>query len=554
MSLHRLKIGVGILVAAWIAVASNACAADANDDAARLTKELGGADADRLLAYLQAQIPSEASRKRLAELIEQLGSPTFRVREDAMRKIIDAGPIALPMLRSATNNSDKEIAGRAQRSIERIQQGERFDLPIAAIRQLIRAKESRAIKVILEYLPTVPDDSFRAEVMETLAASIANGKTVDPALKDALNNSATRADSIQLLLKSNDPDIRKQIKSYLSDKDSTVRFYAAMYLLHRGDRDSVPALIRIVAEAPSSLIWQQAEEALYALAGDRAPSVEMKSGSIEERKAASEHWASWWTAKGSQVLFGRTDDYPTDVAAVAETGDNGQVAEDSGRVFEWRREGKPRFNIKNLNGPVDVRVLPGRRILVAQQNARRVSEFDFNGKVLWEQTFDDSPVSVMRLANGNTFVATMDRVMEMRRSGEIVYSHLCDPSTSISDANKLSDGRIAIISTDNDLIILSPGGKEIRRIPVDSSGALEAQPNGHVLVSQTSSGRLTEFDAKGDKVVDLTVPGAWMGTRLPDGNFLVASKANRKMMKVDPMGKVIYEQDVEGPPHSLHWR
>ena len=254
------------------------------------------------------------------------------------------------------------------------------------------------------------------------------------------------------------------------------------------------------------------------------------------------------------MLFGRPDDYPNDVAAVAETGALDRAGEESGRVYEWRREGKPRFNIKNMHGPVDVRVLPGKRLLVAQQNGRKVTETDFNGKVLWEQTFDDGPVSVMRLPNGNTFVATMERVLEVRRDGEIVNSIPCDPNTSISDANKLSDGRIAIITTDNELILMSPGGKEIKRAEVDSSGALEALPGGHVLVSQTSSGRITEFDEKGQKVMDIKVDGAWMATRLPDGNMLVASKTKKKMIKVDPKGKVIYEYDVEGLPHSLHWR
>jgi len=558
MSLRRMGMAVSLGLAAWSA-GFTARAADANDDTARLTKELGGADANRLMNYLDGQIPSETTKRRLTALIQQMGDPAFRVREDAMQRLIAAGPVALPLLRSATSDSDKEIAARAQRSIDNIQQGAHFDLPIVAIRELARLKELRAIDPILRYLPNVAEDSFRADVVDALASLGVSGKSVAPALKQALGNPAFRADVIQLLLKSNDPEIRNQIKTFLADKDSTVRFYAAQYLLHHGDRDSVPALIGIVADAPPGVIWQQAEEALYALAGDLAPSVEIKSGSVADRKAAAEHWSAWWAAKGGQVLFGRTDDYPTDVAAVTETGDLNQGGEESGRVYEWRPEGKPRFNVKNLHGPVDVRVLPGNRVLVAMQNGRRVSELDFRGKVLWEQTIDDGPVSVMRLPNGNTFIATMERVMEVRRDGEVVYSYTCDPDTTISDANKLSDGRIAIISTGNDrsagsLILLSPGGKELKRIEVDSSGALEAQPNGHVLVSQTATGRITEFDAKGKKALDLKVEGAWMATRLPDGNLLVAKKNEKKMVKIDPKGKVIFEHEVEGAPHSLHWR
>jgi HEAT repeat protein len=547
MSVRRITLGLGFALAILNGVAATGLAADSADDSARLKKELGSADADRLIAYIRSQIPSDATTKRVAELIEQLGNANFRMREEAMHRLIETGPVALVQLRAATTSSDREVASRAQKSIDKIQQGERFDLPMAAIRQLAKLNDPRTIKLMLEYMPTVGNDSFRAEIMEALGELCLAGKTVHPAILEALNDPKLRAEAIQLLVKRNDPELRKQIKSYLTDKDPTVRFHVAMHLLKRGDRDSVPALINVIAEAPSARIWQQAEEALYALAGDLAPSVEMKSGSVEDRKSAANHWSAWWEAKGAQVLFGRADDYPTDVAAVAETGE-------AGRVFEWRAEGKPRFDLKRLNGPVDVRVLPGRRLLIAQQTGQQVTEYDFNGKILWQQEFEDEPVSVMRLPNGNTFVATMERVLEVRRDGEVVYSFPIDQTTSVSDANKLSDGRIAVLTTDNDLIILSPAGKEIKRLQVDSSGALEALADGHVLVSQTTTGRITEFDAKYNKVLDIKVDGAWMATHLPDGNLLVASKVKRKMIKVDRQGKIISEHDVDGQPHSLHWR
>src|SRR5262249_39838290 len=158
----------------------------------------------------------------------------------------------------------------------------------------------------------------------------------------------------------------------------------------------------------------------------------------------------------------------------------------------------------------------------------------FNGKVIWEQQIEDGPVSVMRLPNGNTFIATMFRVLEVRRNGDTVYSYPVEDG--ISDANKLTDGRIAIISTDDAVIFLGPNGKEGKRARADSQGALEGQPNGHLLVSQTQTGRISEFDAKGDKVLDLKIDGAWMATRLPDGNLLVASKSKRKMTKMDTKG------------------
>src|SRR5262249_34698899 len=147
-----------------------------------------------------------------------------------------------------------------------------------------------------------------------------NGKEVHPAIKKALDDPRLRAAAVQLMLRSEDPAVRKDMKKYLTDKDAAVRFHVAMQLLQKGDRDSVPVLIGAIGESPSAIIWQQAEEALYALAGDLAPSIVVKSGTMEDRKEIADQWSEWWKAKGDQVLFGRKDDYPNDVCAVAETG------------------------------------------------------------------------------------------------------------------------------------------------------------------------------------------------------------------------------------------
>jgi hypothetical protein len=534
-----------LVLAAVLLPVPAVCSADTTEDEARLTKDIGGADADRVLAYLKGQIPHDETDKKVTDLIKQLGDANFRTRQDATKKLIEIGQPALPLLRTARSSSDKEVSDRAKRAIGEIEQGPRYDLPIVAIRRLAKLKDQRGVEIMLALLPASPEDPFHADIMQALSEVGVVGKQVHPAIRKALDDPKLRASAVQILLKSDDAELRKKLKDFLKDKDPAVRFHVAMALLPKGDRDAVPALISTIADSPGAALWQQAEEALYALAGDIAPAIPVKQGTTEDRKEVAEQWAAWWRQKGDQVLFGRKDDYPTDVCGVAETGGNN-------RVWEWRPEGKPRFNITDLVGPVDVRILPGKRVLIAEQNGHRVTERDFNGKIIWEQPFDDGPVSVMRLPNGNTFVATIGRVTEVRRNGEVVYSHPVEDG--VSDANKLTDGRIAIISTDDSVIFLSPSGKEIKKVPVDGQGALEAQPNGHVLVSQTGTGRITEFDAKGDKVMDLKIDGAWMATKLPDGNLLVASKSKRKMTKVDTKGKTIAEYDIDGQPHSIHWR
>jgi hypothetical protein len=542
MSLWR-----SVFLILMIAIGLSACAADPTDDEKRLQKDIGGADAEHVLTYLRGQMPTEVTKQQIIELIEQMGSANFKQRQEATRKLVQAGPVALPLLRAASNHTDKEIAGRAKRCITDIQAGARADLTTIAIRHLARLQHQDSVDVLLAFLPTVSEEQLHDEILETLGKLGITGKTVHPALKKALDNPQLRPAAVQILLQSDDAEITKQLRTYLKDKDPTVRFHVAMKLMRKGDRDAVPIVIGLVGEAPNGMMWQQAEEALYELAGELAPAVETKSGNSDDRKEAAQHWSEWWKAKGDQVLFGRKDDHPTDTCVVTETGQ-------SNRVFEWRPDGKPRFEITGLTGCVDAHLLPGHRVLIAEQNGQRVTERSFSGKVLWEHAFDDGPVSVQRLPNGNTFVATMQRVLEVTRDGQTLYSHPVDGNTSISDANRLTDGRIAIVTTDGKVIFMSAAGKELKSVDLDSQGALEALPNGRVLVSQVGTGRIVEFDAKGDKAMDVKLAGAWMGTRLPDGNTLVASKTKRKMTKIDKDGKVIWEKDIDGVPHSIHWK
>src|SRR5262249_23484010 len=159
-----------------------------------------------------------------------------------------------------------------------------------------------------------------------------------------------------------------------------------------------------------------------------------------DRKRIAEGWNNWWKAYGDQILLGQKEEHPNDTAVLTDT---------QGRVWEWRAEGKSRFDIKGAASPVDARILPGRRVLVADERGRRVTEQDFNGKLIWEKKFDEGPVSVQRLPNGNTFVALYSRVVEVRRDGQEVLSLFIASDGRISDANKLPDGRIGCLTNDN---------------------------------------------------------------------------------------------------------
>ena len=93
-----------------------------------------------------------------------------------------------------------------------------------------------------------------------------------------------------------------------------------------------------------------------------------------------------------------------------------------GRVFEIDPNGKERWSINDLRGPVDAVVVPGKRVLIAEYHSRRVSERDFTGKILWQKQVAN-PINVQRLRNGNTFIASRSHLMEVvDRAGKEVYT------------------------------------------------------------------------------------------------------------------------------------
>jgi HEAT repeat protein len=529
-------------------------------DEQRLNKQLGGTDPDRLLAFLKNQVLTDAMRTQFQKWIEEMGDRKFSVRQAASKKLIEAGPVALPALREATNNADREIASRAKRCMAEIESGPRYDLPMSVVRQLVRARHEKTVDALLEYFPTLADENFQAEVLKALAEAGTSGGRIHPSLMKALDDAdaTRRAAAVQILLRVPDgslrtegPALRPKIRAKLKDPDSAVRFHVAIGLAALGDRDAVAVLIELIKSAANPAHWQHAEEVLYTLAGELAPHPEVGEGTVEARKKISEQWAEWWSQRGGQVLLGQKDDRPTDAAVIADT---------QGRVFDWRPDDKPRFDIKNLTGPVDVRVLPGNRVLIAEESSDRVAELDYQGKVIWEHTFDEGPVSVQRLPNGNTFVALYSRVVEVRRDGQIVSSIPIPGGEEgigrISDANKFPDGRIACLCSNGQLLYLTSSGKEVLSKQLQGYGGVDWLPNGNLLCSLSmGGGKIQEIDPTGKIVWECnSVPKAWVGTRLPDGNTLITSKADHKMYKVDTKGQVLWEKEVDGRPHAMHWK
>src|SRR4051794_24870798 len=67
------------------------------------------ADTPSLLAFFRRRTPSGAEQARLAALVRRLGDEDFDTREQATRDLGDAGRAALPYLRAALADPDREV-------------------------------------------------------------------------------------------------------------------------------------------------------------------------------------------------------------------------------------------------------------------------------------------------------------------------------------------------------------------------------------------------------------------------------------------------------------
>jgi HEAT repeat protein len=508
-------------------------------------KSEGGAP----LEEIRKRTLTDDTRGKALALLKKLGDESFNVRETAQNDLEAMGVAVIPILRQNARDPDPEISARCRKCLEDLEKKKALPISAVAIRLLALRKPKGSAEALLAYVPSAEDEAITTEVQTALnAVAYPEGKP-DPVLLAALEDKTAmrRASAGEALAQSPDPEQRAVVRKLLKDTDPTVRLRVALALAQTRDKEAMPSLIASLADAPFDNA-SQVEAFLRQTAGDKAPK-ETLSADDESRRKCRDAWAAWWKDNSATVELARQ------METKRMLGYTLIVMANNMRICEIGLDGKERWHIEGLQNPWDAHVLPRNRVLIAEFNGSRVTERNLKGDILWQKQCNN-PISCQRLANGNTFIAMRNQLIEVNRDGKEVFT-FNRQNYDIMGAQKLKDGQIVFFTNGGMAVRLDAKGKEVKSFAIGHMpwGGGDVLPNGRIVVPQWQANKVVEYDADGKSVWEVAFQWPSSVMRLPNGNTLVASQNSNKVAEFDRSGKSVWEHQCNnGQPFRVRRR
>lgn len=512
-----------------------------------------------LIEFFKSRTLSEAERKNLSELINKLGSDDFDIRESASQTLARAGLAALPTLRSASRSDDVEVNRRIEMCLKTLDDVNESARVSAAALLLAHQKVQETPKVLLDYLPCIPNDETAADgIRVALSLYTKQIGKADPLLAQALvsQDAELRILAAQVLGE-NLPAMRPEVKKLLRDPEGKVRYNAGLTLARAGDKTVVPEMLKLITDGTLDLAYL-VEDMMFQLLGDAKMDVTISKGDTANRKASRDAWEKWWKENETKVDLAKLIDGVaikglTLIIEVDQVAINGG----QGRVWECGPDGIQRWEWTNVNGPVDIQVLPNGHYLLAEYYNSYVTERDREGKIVWRSPVqNNSTVAAQRLSNGNTLIATMSEVVEIKKDGTRVGDPYPRPQGTVYQVRQAKNGHTFILAG-NEIMELSRDRKELRKvsIPGGLSGwaGFDLLPNGNFLIAYYGSGRkVAEIDGTGKVVSEIgTQVDPTRVQRLRNGNTLIAGGNTMFCIEYDVNKKEVFRVPTKGRPFSV---
>jgi hypothetical protein len=545
------RVSACLVAVCWIVLTAPLSAHEETTGDEQFLRAAGmGTDDRSLLDFFRKQTADSAILRQAQQLIEQLGSESFTLRERASDDLPALGPAVLPLLyRSIRQTTDLEVRSRAREAVRQLQSQWPSESAAAAARLLKVRKPPGAAETLLAFLPGPYDEIVGEEIQETLCAFARSNIEVQPIFVRALASSvpAQRIAAAVALCRLDTAEYWPALRKLLQDPEASVRSRISRELASAGDRQAVPVLIDLLAELPAEQA-EQAQEELYLLAGSKAPQIPQGQDAMA-KQTCRDAWRLWWRDHGEHVEMAVLKDRERQLGYTL------LVLLHDSRVVEWDREGKPRWQISGLAAPLDAEVMAGRRVLIAEHDTKRITERDLQGEILWEKKLSEPPIHVHRLADGRLFIATRKQLLEVDRSGR-EYLRYHSENNNIITARRFRDGRIGCIEKGS-YFELSSEGIELNRFAAPSgvftTNALTLLPSGHLLIVSYGGGTVQEYNRSGRVVWEAKMGRPLCALRLPGGHTLVSSQ-DMVLVEFDRSGKEVARRDAPGHPCQIRRR
>lgn len=408
----------------------------------------------------------------------------------------------------------------------------------ALIRLITLVRPANAIEIILAYIPSCHDDNIQDLLSECLGLYLNDQNTIPPALIEASTSSVEeiRTFAGRVLAKSSNEIAQKVCTTLLADSSARVRFEVARESIKNQNKSAIPILIELMTKVPAEKA-ETIDQTLRAIAKDKSPD------SKNDSKADAAAWNTWWQKEGTQIVL-------TPGAKTQEALKNFLVVESfnqekkSGRVFLITPSGKTLWEIANLSNPTDALLLPNNKILITEQGANRITERDTKGNIAWEKSATN-PFLSQRLSNGNIFIASRNKIVEVSRNGNEIFS-FSYPNETILAACKTRTNEYALLSYNGVFLKLDSKGNEVSksRIPFPTNFGINGgaiSQNDRVLVSIPTLNKIMEFNFSGQATWESTITMPGIPTKLPNGNVVAPSLNGSKIVEIQMDGKIIYE-------------
>ncbi|MCE9532965.1 MAG: PQQ-binding-like beta-propeller repeat protein [Planctomycetes bacterium] len=496
-----------------------------------------------LLDFFKNHTVSDTDRARLSDLIRQLGDEDFDKREEASELVEKFGVSAIGLLRQAERSGDPEVLRRCERCLKNIEKVPTRTLASAAARLLADLKPEGLTEVMLNFLPLAEDDIVGDDIRGTLSAIAMRDGKPDPLLIQTLESKELikRSAAAEAFTRGGDTAMRDKMRQFMAkEPDNEIKLKIAINLVMLAKKkDVIEDMIKLMGEVPLDSGWR-AEEILLRLAGEKGPTTSLGADKPAREKARDE-WIKWWAANEKTVDLAKLDEMERTLGytLIVEMDVRGQ----GGRVKEITPDGKVRWQITNVQFPTDALVLPGNRVIVAEQNTNRVSERDTaTGKEIWGATFNQ-PIGLQRLSNGNLVVIGRHQTIEWDRERKAVATITRQQYDVIAGA-KLRNGNYCLYTQQGLLVTYDKDGKQIDSFNAgrgNYNSTMQVLANGKLILTQLRG--IAEVDLaakKADVVMTYNFPTS--AQKLPNGNILVSNQNTYQVVEMEPKtNKTVWE-------------